>query len=433
MPSTAPRTVLLLQGPPSTFWMHLAAGFEAAGHRVLHINLCAGDLLTWRRRGAINYRGRFRDWRSWLEALCRREGVTDILYYADRLPYHVEARRVARDLGIEAVAMEFGYLRPSWITLEKEGMGVYSHFPADPDRIRAAAAGLAPAPPGTAYRYTFATEAWHEVTYNLALVFGRPLYPFYRHDKYDHPVVEYLSWLVKLALARPAAARAERIAAEWTASGRPFNLVALQLQGDYQIRDNSQYDTLAEMLTGVIGSFAAHAPADRRLLVKVHPLDNGMRSWRRIVGRIAATAGVGERVEVIDGADLHALIKASEGVVVVNSTVGLHALRLNAPTKAMGVAVFDMPGLTHQGPLDGFWTAPEPVDQDLAAALVKFMAASIQVQGSFYNPEGRVVAIAEIVRRVAGGLVNEPGGYVAVPPRLEHARRIGVAVDPDAG
>ncbi len=432
MSASSRRTILFLQGPPSSFWEEVAAAFEAEGHRAIRVNLCAGDLWTTRRRGAINYRGRFSRWRGFLTDLCRREGVTDILYYADRLPYHVEAKRVARELGIGAVAVEFGYLRPSWITLEREGMGVYSLFPADPETIRAAAAEAPAALPGTAYRHTFASEAWHEVTYNLALVFLRPLYPFYRADKYDHPVVEYLSWLVKLARGRSAARRAERIAADLLASHQPFNVVALQLQGDYQIRDNSQYDTLAEMLEEVIPSFAAHAPADRRLLVKVHPLDNGMRNWVRVAGRIAERCGVADRVDVIDGGDLVPLLQASHGAIVVNSTVGLHAIRQHVPTKVMGVAVFDLPGLTHQGPLESFWTDPEPVDGALANALVRLMAATIQVEGSFYNPEGRRAAAAEIVRRVASGSVNLPGGLEARPPRLELARRKGVPVDPDA-
>src|SRR5699024_380871 len=115
-------------------------------------------------------------------------------YYADQQAYHRVAGAVARDMGINAIAIEFGYLRPDWLTIERNGMGVYSHFPDDPARIRAIAAD-APAPDLTVrYPYSFTAEAVAEVTFNLANVFLRPLYPFFNADKYYHPFVDYLSW-----------------------------------------------------------------------------------------------------------------------------------------------------------------------------------------------------------------------------------------------
>ena len=139
--------------------------------------------------------------------------------------------------------------------------------------------------------------------------------------------------------------------------------------------------------------------------------------------RTAAAAGVGDRVTAIDGGDLETLLRHAKGSLSVNSTVGLHAIRAGTPTLALGPAVYDMPGLTHQGPLASFWTAPEPVEPGLAADLMKVLADTIQVKGSFYNPEGRALAAREIVRRVASGEVNAPGAFVPVPPRLPVRRR----------
>jgi capsular polysaccharide export protein len=108
--------------------------------------------------------------------------------------------------------------------------------------------------------------------------------------------------------------------------------------------------------------------------------------------------------------------------------VGLHAIRVGCPTKVLGIAVFDIAGLTHQAPLDTFWTAPEPVDAGLAADFVRALAGTIQVKGSFYHPAGQRAGQAEIVRRVAGRTVNEPGAFVDPPPRLARAIRTGVPV-----
>ncbi|MDJ0932159.1 MAG: hypothetical protein QNJ43_16650 [Breoghania sp.] len=69
------------------------------GHCVLRINLNLGEWLFWFRREAHNYRGRLRNWRSFLTDYVARNKVTDIVYYADRLPYHVIAGEVARAVG----------------------------------------------------------------------------------------------------------------------------------------------------------------------------------------------------------------------------------------------------------------------------------------------------------------------------------------------
>lgn len=422
------RTVLLLQGPPSRFWPELAAAFEAAGHRALHVNLCVADRLYWRGRPAIEYRGRLEDWPAALDAIVRREGVTDILYYADRLPYHRDAAAVAARHGIPAVAVEFGYLRPDWLTLERGGMGAGSHFPDDPDTIRAIAAG-APAPDLTVrYTHGFVQEAVNEIAFHLSNTLLGWLYPRYRGDRYYNAVLEYLSWLPRLVRQARAERHAAAVTADAAAGRWPYYLAALQLQSDYQIRANSPYRSVGAMIEDVVASFAAHAPADSRLVVKLHPLDNGMERWPALTREVAGRHGVGSRVALIDGGDLATLLRHARGCVLINSTVGLHAIRAGCPTKVLGIALFDVAGLTHQGPLDGFWADPAPVDASLADALVRALARTIQIKGSFYAPEGRRAGIEQIVRRVAAERVNEPGAYVQPPPRLERARRLGLPV-----
>lgn len=405
MPSTAPadttapdrRVALFLQGPPSGFWPQLAGALEARGARTLRVNLCLADRLFWRRPGALDYRGRLAGWRRWLTALMRREGVTDVLYFADRLPYHRIACAAARTLGARAWAVEFGYLRPDWLTLEPEAGGAFSLFPSDPAELRRDL----PAPDmRPRHAHPFWREAAAEVSFNLLMTAGRPLYPFYADDKWQPPVVDYLAWLPKLALSRRTATRAARVQARLLEGGRPFMLLALQMQSDYQLRRSSPYRRQRLMIEEVVADFAAHAPADMALLVKQHPLDNGLERWGRIAAAAARRAGVAERVETIDGGDLGALIAACRGVIVCNSTVGLHALRARKPVKALGAAVYDMPGLTDPQPLSGFWRAPRPPDPALVSAITAELAARIQVKGSFYMPEGRRLAAAEMAERL---------------------------------
>jgi capsular polysaccharide export protein len=419
-------TVLFLQGPPSLFWRELAEAFEAAGSKVLRINLSAADWLYWRKSGAVNYRGSLGDWPAYIRRVLVDNGVTDVLYYADRLPYHAVAAEIAESLGVRATSIEFGYLRPDWLTVERGGAGARCHFPEDPETIRRIAAAVPEVELDVRYSHSFRHEAFNEVFYNLVAYFGRPFFPRYAADKYYNPLLDYLSWLPRFVRERLPTPDPDAIVEAWREAGTPYWVLAMQLQADYQIRANSPYRHLSTLIDEVVGSFARHAPAGGRLLVKTHPLDNGLERWPRVVAETALRHGVADRVTTVSGGQLGRILRGSEGVVVANSTVGLHAIRAGRPTKVLGIAMFDVPGLTHQGPLEGFWSSPEPVDDSLAGDFVKAIAATIQVKGSFYNREGRAKAVGEIVQRVRAGAVNEPGAFAPVPPRLARARRMGI-------
>ena len=52
------------------------------------------------------------------------------------------AIEAAKARGVAVIVTDYGYLRPDWITLERDGMGGNSLFPRDPAEIRRLAKGL---------------------------------------------------------------------------------------------------------------------------------------------------------------------------------------------------------------------------------------------------------------------------------------------------
>lgn len=420
------RVVLFLQGHPSFFARDLANEIERLGHRALRINLCAGDALYWIGRPSVSYRGRLSEWPRYLSAFIAREGVTDIVYFADRLPYHRAALEVARSAGVRAITFEFGYLRPDWITLERSGMSAQSHFPDDPATIRRIAAEV-PAPDlEERYRYGLLAEAVNEVAFHLVTYFAWPLFPRYDADRYYHPLFEYLSYIPRLLASRRHGKHAVALMHEMIGAHTPYFLVPLQMQSDYQLRANSPYRHQRGMIEEVVASFAAHAAADAHLVFKIHPLDNGLERWPRVIAAAATRHGVTACVHVIDGGNLALMSRHAKGAVVINSTVGLYALRLGCPVKVLGLAVYDIDGLCHRGPLDTFWRTPTRPDKGLADAFVRALAGTIQVKGNFFTREGRRMAIPALAHRLVGDTVNTPGAFVDPPPRLARARALGV-------
>jgi capsular polysaccharide export protein len=278
------------------------------------------------------------------------------------------------------------------------------------------------------YKHSAFVESFNEALFRFISFFAPQWFPFYRSDKYYNPLREYWSGIRREFRLGKLGRQADGVVAELISSKIPFYLVALQTQGDYQLRDNSAYPDIGLMIREVVSSFAADAPADNRLVFKLHPHDNGIEKWERVVARIAGEKGVADRVTTIDGGDLDRLLASARGAIMINSTVGLFAIRASCPVKVLGIAIYDIAGLTHQGPLRTFWTEPEPVDRGLASDFVRALAGTTQVKGSFYEPAGRKAAIDEIVSRIENGRVNEPGAYEQRPPRLERARKLGIAI-----
>lgn len=420
------RRVLFLQGPTSAFWRDLANALEKNGHSTFKIHVALGDQLWWFRRGGVSYRGRFSRWAAFLRNFMLKNKITDVLYYADRQPYHVVAQDVCRELGVNAIAIENGYLRPDWITFERWGMGVFSFFPAKPDDIRALAKTCPDVDLETRYRHGFAWEIFNEIMYHGFNYLYRPLFPFYKSGRYYDLFAENFTGLYHLFGKAERNAQANAITADLIREGHEFFVVALQLQGDKQIKDNSPFRHLGEMIDLVVASFATHAATEAKLVFKQHPHDNGGENWPARIAKAAQTHGIGDRVVCIDGGDLYAMLRVAKGCVTVNSTVGLHALRVDCPMKVLGIAIYDIPGMTHQAGLDTFWQAPEAIDTSLRDDFIKLLAATIQIKGSFYDKQGRDAAIKTIIQRLEDDLIALPDAESAARARMKKAKDIGV-------
>lgn len=419
--------VLFLQGPPGVFARTIADSLEAKGVKTLRVNLSAGDWLGWHDRRCTSYRGGLENWPEWLRTFIKSNNVTHIVYYADRVPYHVAAAEIGAELGATCLTFENGYLRPDWITLEHDGMSSHSRFPEDPDLIRETGLLLPEIDRRPLYKYPFVNEAVNEVSYNMANVIFALAFPGYVRDKLYHPLIDYLSNIPRLALASSRNRRAYHVIDDIIATGLPYYVFPLQLQSDYQLRYNSQYDHIGDAAEEVVVSFKKNAPSAARLVFKVHPLDNGIEPWSRILGQIAKKHGVKNRVLLVDGGNLEQLLKNAAGALTINSTTGLHALRVGCPTKVLGIALYDIAGLTCQKSLDEFWRSGTAPDPELLDALERLLAATIQVKGCFYTKEGREAAASLMAERMIADTVNLPGALCKSPPRLEKARSRNIA------
>ena len=401
-----PRSFLFLGGPLSRFFEHLARALIARGHRAHKVNLHLGEQLYWR-LPATNYRGRLADWRDFIAGVLDSRQVTDLIFVGDRRPYHLVAAEEARARGIAVICTDFGYLRPDWITVEYDGTTTLSRFPRDPDAIRALAAEQPEPDLRPQFLTPFRLVAALDVGFTVPQVLGRVLYPHYRWHGIYHPFAEYAGWLVALARRRLGAAATAAACAELQSRPGSYFVFPLQLATDFQIRAHSQYADIRDAVREVVRSFAASG-SGRRLAVVVHPLDNGLIDWRRLVERETRGRLPDGQVVVIEGGIPAELLSNAAGVVTINSTVGITALYHRLPVKALGNAIFDIPGLTDPAPLDRFWHAPTPPDPDLTRDFLRALAGTTQIKGGFHERTARAHAIPLMVERLERGLYPLP-------------------------
>jgi capsular polysaccharide export protein len=414
-----PRKFLFLQGPPGAFFARLAEALRARGHVVQRINLCGGDRYDWPHDG-VDYRGPIGDWPMFFDRFVGRYAITDLVLYGDCRPMHKAALRMAQLRGVHIHVFEEGYIRPHWMTLERDGVNGHSPLERDPAAIIAEAQWLPPVPrqePIVADQGRRARDSyWH---YHR-VVTGKLRFPFYRTHRQGSIVVEGIGWGLKLLRRKRRAREADETLRD--VAGRPYFLFPLQLTGDYQIRAHSPFGAMHVAVEYVLESFARFADPETLLLIKEHPLDGGLRNWKRTIDRVARNLGIAERVHHIDGGDLGALAEAALGMVCVNSTSGTLALEAGMPVVVLGDAVYDVPGVTHQGGLDAFWTRPELPDRKLYEAFKQILHAKCLVHGGLASESGIEILVRGSVERLLSDDIPAVTYPQAKPVRTDDVR-----------
>ncbi len=398
----APRSVLLLQGLMGPLFRRLGQGLIRAGHRVHKVNFNGGDRATWRLPGGIDYRGTKADWPAALRGLIRQHAVTDVMLFGDCRDYHMAARDVCRELGVRVHVFEEGYVRPDWVTMEEGGVNGHSSLPRDPEYYRRTAALLPPLPPHSRVLSSFRRRALQGLTYNAADLFSRRHYPHWDNHRPWHPLVEGMGWARKLWRKREREAAGQALLTRLEQSGAPYFLFPLQLDSDAQIRIHSPFVGIADAMKTVIQSFAAHAPAGVRLVVKEHPLDNGVRDWEQVAADIATKFKVGTRVDYLVGGDIEAVSAGSRGMVTVNSTTGTLGLAMGLPVVVLGDAIYDMADITFQGAIDDFWQHPTPPDAETFAAWRRVLIERCLIPGGFFSDEALDKVVSHAIARFEG-------------------------------
>lgn len=396
------RRVMLLQSLMGPFFQRLGRGLRKAGHAVFKVNFNGGDRAYWGLPGGIDYRGTLADWPEAFAQLLAKHQITDVILFGDCRDHHIAALQVCRERQVTFWVFEEGYIRPDWVTMEIGGVNGHSTLSRDPQWYRDRAAELLLVPDHQKVPSSFRRRASEGFYYNAADVLTRWRYPGWRTHRPWHPLVEGAGWARKLSQRAVRRKQGADLIARLTDQDLAYFLFPLQLDSDAQVRLHSPFAGIVEALKVILQSFAEHAPAHTRLVVKEHPLDNGVRDWQLEASDLADRFGVADRVDYLAWGDIEAIAERAQGIVTINSTSGTLGLAKGIPVVVLGTAIYDLPDLTFQHGLDRFWTEATPPDGETFDAFRRVLIDRCLIPGGFFSDEALDIVVTHAVARFEG-------------------------------
>ena len=348
----------------------------------------------------------------------REKQITDLVIYNDTRPFHKTAIQAAHAKGINVHIFEEGYLRPYWITYERDGSNgnsklmsfaqsavVPDHLIRDPDPV-----------PAPCHWGDMREHIFYGAVYHWCILCANRQFPNFASHREISIRKEFRLHLKQLVFT-PA-----RIAARFWANLTlkfgtfPYHLILMQLQHDSAFQNHSPFKTNASFLELTLRSFANNAPPHHHLVIKAHPLEDGRSEIAYHLRRLGTKFGINRRIHYLPGGKLAHVLDPALSVVTVNSTAGQQALWRGIPVKTLGQAIYNHDKFISKQSLDAFFAHPKAPNLQAYKAFRNFLLQTSQIPGGFYSKAGRQQAIAQLAKKMFHPL-DPYSAYLTDQPR----------------
>ncbi len=392
------RRFLFLQGPHGPWFHRLGQLLRAAGAEVWRVGFNLGDRVFWPGPGYIAFKDSHDRWPDTCAELMTRHRITDLVLYGDTRPIHAQAVALARLRGIIVHVFEEGYLRPYWVTYERDGSNGNSRLMSMtlPD-MQAALEKVDQDLPDTPA--TWGDMRQHMVwgaLYHGCVALGFRAYANFSPHRALTVGQEFRLYIKRLILMPVHRIERKLATRRIRQGGFPYHLAILQLEHDASFRDHSPFSSITEFLALVMEGFAKGAPRHHHLVFKAHPLEDGRTPLLPEIRRLARLQGLTGRVHFVRGGKLAELLNDARSAVTVNSTAGQQALWRGLPLRTFGTAVYAKPEFVSTQPLDQFFAAPDRPDSRAYRSYRQFLLETSQVVGGFYSSRGRRALLRQV-------------------------------------
>ncbi|SHH72233.1 capsule biosynthesis protein [Cognatishimia maritima] len=394
------RVFLFLQGPHGPFFQRLADMLCQSGATCWRVGFNAGDAFFWKDPACfIPFQDAPEEWEQTYEALLTERNVTDIVLYGDTRAHHRVAVKIAKARGLTVHIFEEGYLRPFWVTYERDGSNGNSRLMdmTIPQMTLALEGSDLDPPMPPAHWGDMRHHVFYGALYHWFVMFRNQGFRNFRPHRALSVQQEFRLYLRRL-LRMPFHAIERWLATRRvTHGGFPYHVALLQLEHDSSFQDHSPFSSMSEFIELVTENFAAGAPKHHHLVFKAHPLEDGRVPVRQTIATCAKNHGIADRVHFVRGGKLAKLLKEVRSAVTVNSTAAQQVLWRGIPLKIFGKAVYDQPEFISDQSLREFFGGALRPDMAAYRDYRRYLLETSQVAGGFYSHRGRQQLLRQVV------------------------------------
>ena len=377
------RKVLIVQGDWEAGMSHLALDLKDAGHEVGKVFFCAPDLI-YKFRGVRThlFRKPLEEFDLWLRELLRVENYDTFFLYNHYRPYNQVAWKLAEEMDLGCHVFELGLIRPNCVTVFSRKALPLPTLAKAWDKLLGG--GPPPKPvetPAELCQVSTAAKLFAFCTNFLLSRITSPLFPNFVDQRemklwshFKHGVIHLWRFIERGRDSEFDALFAGEMSGTYYA-------VPLQVHSDTQITMCSDFKSIEQFIKKVVNSFEKHAPADTKLVFKVHPMDRGYKDYTDLIAGLDHRLG-GGRILYVDRVHLPTLLANSRGVITINSSVGISGLVHYVPVITLGKAVYNLMELTFSNGLDAFWTQATGPSKQAVRCFIHLLLESNQGRGT---------------------------------------------------
>ena len=376
--------VLLLQGPIGNFFDEFSKFISKKSGIVFKINFTIAEAFFYKQDNNFFFRDSIDNWPVYFLNFVKENNINRVYFLNDSRPYHSSIIDICMKNQIDFYVFEDGYFRPGYITLEPQGVNGNSFFRKfssqhdSLDKINNCPKLCLELKGKLLSRVLFSLIYNFNFLFSKNYISYRPGNSLYWSKKYIFSFIIFAFNFIK-----------DKVLLKKTLNSNDKILfIPLQVFDDTQIKYHSKYNDIYEFIDDIFYTLSLLIKSDYRIIFKQHPGDRGNINYNKYINELAKRNGLSKQIIFNYTTDANQLINFSDGIILINSTLGINALTLGKKVFTAGISTYD--SVCTQDNLDIFINDildESPMKNkktDLDNFFVKLKKAT-QVKGSFYK------------------------------------------------
>jgi len=322
--------------------------------------------------GDIEYQAKYI---SFLREYLQEQNINLVIMHNDLRWQHRLGIEVCKELNIDYLVTERGLFRPYTTTVDFKGVNAYSSIIKDKEYYKNISIKEKQLPIYTVTKFINLKVNIKFIAFILLNKIGDLFGQNTTIRNKNYKLLQYAKLFIKQKLFFKNKSK------EFLPNKYIF--VPLQVKNDTQILIHSNFKDIQEFITKIENDFYSLDLNIRNgfnLVFKIHPLENGIVDYKF------------HSKSYISNMDTRKLIKNSEFVVTLNSTVGFEALQYFKTVIVLAEAFYKIEEIVILSSKNNFFSDLEKIcknndtiDQKLIKKFVKYLRYDYQINGNLFN------------------------------------------------